>query len=331
MISHNYAPIPTKSFPQFIWVFRPLPKGSRSVRERVRFALARRLPSISKRIKRNEDDSIKIDTSPFISANFFRWISHVTINKNSNLAEIKGLLQNYNKLNINIFCHTDQFNHLANLLDKLNIDCTNWILFVGRGNCFFVPNEIYQLASKFKYVYVQHLLGPLDYSLNLRPLPTGISTQEVSPSVINFMKKVNLVDWKESISKEVKILLNFDTSNNTKERLKCFRTLQHHPNSYIIGRESFSSIFEKMTKIMFVASPPGAGPDCYRTWEAIYAGAVPIVLKHSFPEYRKNYPVWVIHDWSELLHYDEEQLRSKYIEIMNSNIEIPCVKDFEFY
>ena len=31
----------------------------------------------------------------------------------------------------------------------------------------------------------------------------------------------------------------------------------------------------------FVLSPPGLGMDCYRTWEALYLGSIPIVLNSS--------------------------------------------------
>lgn len=333
MTSHNYASIPTKGLGQLKWIFKPLPKGSRSVRERIRIAVATRFPSLFKKnkVKKIDGDMLKIDTSPYISANFFRWRSQVTIDKSTDLTKIMDLLKSHSNLKINIFCHSDRFSHLVTMLVGLGVDTSSWILFVGRGNGYFIPNEIYELASKFKYVYVQHLLGQIDYSWNLRPLPTGIATQYVSPGVINLMKKVSIMNNTDAKLRKTRILVNFDCSNNIQERLICYKVLQNHPSSYIIGKESFNFVFRKMTEIMFVASPPGAGPDCYRTWEAIYAGAVPIVLEHAFPNYRKNYPVWVIHDWSELLNYDGEKLKEKYFEILNVKTDVPCVNDFKFY
>ena len=40
---------------------------------------------------------------------------------------------------------------------------------------------------------------------------------------------------------------------------------------------------EAVSESMFVLSPPGRGLDCHRTWEAIYLGAVPVVLEGSLP------------------------------------------------
>jgi hypothetical protein len=49
----------------------------------------------------------------------------------------------------------------------------------------------------------------------------------------------------------------------------------------------------------FVVSPPGNGYDCHRTWEAIYLGAVPIVLKEYWPFQKYRLPVLVVDTWEE--------------------------------
>ena len=40
---------------------------------------------------------------------------------------------------------------------------------------------------------------------------------------------------------------------------------------------------QAVSESMFVLSPPGRGFDCHRTWEAIYLGAVPVVLEGTLP------------------------------------------------
>ena len=41
---------------------------------------------------------------------------------------------------------------------------------------------------------------------------------------------------------------------------------------------AFDSYLRELGRYRFVASPPGNGPDCHRTWEALLAGTIPIVL-----------------------------------------------------
>lgn len=51
----------------------------------------------------------------------------------------------------------------------------------------------------------------------------------------------------------------------------------------------------------FVASPPGNGADCHRTWEALYAGTIPIVLRKAWAFEDRNWPVLVVDSWAEAI------------------------------
>lgn len=51
----------------------------------------------------------------------------------------------------------------------------------------------------------------------------------------------------------------------------------------------------------FVASPWGAGPDCHRTYEALAAGAIPVVKRHpGLDPLFAGEPIVVVDKWSEL-------------------------------
>ncbi len=47
----------------------------------------------------------------------------------------------------------------------------------------------------------------------------------------------------------------------------------------------------------FVLSPPGNGIDCYRTWESLIMGAIPIVLNTSIWQLYVDMPVMIVNDW----------------------------------
>jgi hypothetical protein len=57
---------------------------------------------------------------------------------------------------------------------------------------------------------------------------------------------------------------------------------------------------ELLRQSQFVLSPPGNGADCHRTWEALYMGAVPIVLKKFWPFQEINLPVLIVEDWEDV-------------------------------
>ncbi|KAJ3402739.1 hypothetical protein CcCBS67573_g01756 [Chytriomyces confervae] len=68
---------------------------------------------------------------------------------------------------------------------------------------------------------------------------------------------------------------------------------------------------EYLSKVYFVVSPHGGGLDCYRTWETLYMGAIPIVMSSSLDYLYKDLPVLIIRSWEEVT---EELLESTFNE-----------------
>tara|TARA_B110000046_G_C13007498_1_gene405026 strand:- start:1090 stop:2745 length:1656 start_codon:yes stop_codon:yes gene_type:complete len=71
--------------------------------------------------------------------------------------------------------------------------------------------------------------------------------------------------------------------------------------------------YKEISKFKFVLSPPGAGVDCHRTWEALYLGCIPIVENSSINELYKDLPILVVNNWDDI---NEDLLERKYNEIM---------------
>lgn len=73
-----------------------------------------------------------------------------------------------------------------------------------------------------------------------------------------------------------------------------------------------------LSRYAFVASPPGNGADCHRTWEAIYLRCVPIVLRSPMTEAYEmlGLPIWVVDSFEELLNVDEKSLEAIYREML---------------
>jgi len=63
----------------------------------------------------------------------------------------------------------------------------------------------------------------------------------------------------------------------------------------------------------FVLSPPGSGIDCYRHWEALLCGAVPIVEYNPLVvELLAGLPAIIVRDWADV---DAKFLRAKYDQL----------------
>jgi hypothetical protein len=73
------------------------------------------------------------------------------------------------------------------------------------------------------------------------------------------------------------------------------------------NRLQANTIHKLMKKSRFIPCPAGNGLDTHRVWEAIYLGAVPVIIESEFCG-DATWPVIVVKNWSELLEKSKEEL-----------------------
>ncbi len=112
----------------------------------------------------------------------------------------------------------------------------------------------------------------------------------------------------------LRVLYGFNVSTNHAERGEALAVLRAMALAdelpWVNGRE----YRKRLAGYAFVASPPGNGMDCHRTWEALYLGVLPIVKRSPLFESLDGFPGMVIDDWTEMAAYREEGLRERFIE-----------------
>ena len=74
---------------------------------------------------------------------------------------------------------------------------------------------------------------------------------------------------------------------------------------FVSGRVTPKQYLTDMSECHFTLSPPGDGIDCYRTWESLLVGTIPIVSSSALDSLYEEFPVfilekWGLHDWSEI-------------------------------
>ena len=74
--------------------------------------------------------------------------------------------------------------------------------------------------------------------------------------------------------------------------------------------------YEQIACHPFVLSPPGAGPDCHRHWEAMMLGSIPIVLRSDATRILDDMPCLQVNNWGEvteqLLHAELPKLTPRF-------------------
>jgi hypothetical protein len=79
------------------------------------------------------------------------------------------------------------------------------------------------------------------------------------------------------------------------------RDLSGNPSIYFPERVLDQlDLYHHYAQCGFVVSPHGKGLDCYRTWEALLMGAIPIVKHSPLDPVFEGFPVVIVEDWSEI-------------------------------
>jgi len=96
--------------------------------------------------------------------------------------------------------------------------------------------------------------------------------------------------------KEEKIVWGFTVGNNPAERGPIKAALEANPLAVELPRMNPYSYRREIIKYKYLASPPGHGPDCHRTWEALALGMTPVLLKSTMAMQfkRQGYPIIIL-------------------------------------
>lgn len=133
--------------------------------------------------------------------------------------------------------------------------------------------------------------------------------------------------------REMRVACAFDDGAAYRYTLKKFRRgIEDHLLSQlndtidVSGKKGKPNFWESAQNNLFVASPPGCGYDCYRTWEAMLLGSIPIILHpskfnsgdtRSYTEFHTN------QSGVDLIHSDS-------ILELFEDLPVVVVKDFNF-
>jgi hypothetical protein len=185
------------------------------------------------------------------------------------------------------------------LVSQNNEHYSDFELVIHNGDVIPTTNDFSILASKFSRVHSVNWLGRPDIA---NPLPIGLE---------NFAKVRNGVprDYSRHIKKglkpfqdrDIELLICFSLHTNREARTLALEASEGIPSRLVVLEPITPRAYRKLVlRSKYVLSPPGNGPDCHRTWESIYLGAIPIVWKSAWPNFRYQLPVLSIEDWSQL-------------------------------
>ena len=179
----------------------------------------------------------------------------------------------------------------------------------------------------------------------LTGIPMGLNYDRHEQSIIKYLNMKQNEDYRNRDNKKWLLLNCKESTNNTRSLLfqlaktkwKDFaEIIDYHGynNTYIKPSYVDENITINVTKPItyklydgykFVLCPQGVGIDCHKTWETLYVGAIPIVLKHQYMDKLYHHlPIVVVDSWEEIT---IDFLKTKYEKLKHmSNINIKKIK-----
>jgi len=105
---------------------------------------------------------------------------------------------------------------------------------------------------------------------------------------------------------------NFDVRTNPPQRVPLRDLLAGKGFATVADPKPYRAYLEEMAGFRFCASPLGNGPDCHRTWEALYLGVIPVVQKGVWMHSFADLPIIAVDRWDSI---DEAFLEREYERI----------------
>jgi len=220
---------------------------------------------------------------PFISPDTFRALCDVVIENNQvtrrsqmaarsviffDLAEIEGTETQF-----------DDAPSLVLLNTELQASPEPPVVIMSHGDLLPSLSLLAEIANRSATLFSINLV---DESEKMRAIPLGLE---------NFSRNINgrlkdyfgHLDGPSEIPRTRDVFTAFETENNPSVRGPLVELLRSSRFGWSPRRMGPEQYRQAVSESLFVLSPPGRGLDCHRTWEAIYLGAVPVVLEGTLP------------------------------------------------
>jgi hypothetical protein len=251
----------------------------------------------------------------FLTGNYFKNLADIVIqNKPIDSSAVPNDILGHSKLRT-FFVDMSKVDPLYFKKNLSEIEFGSRIIF-HNGDKLDIFNLMEISEDKYRIFAVNSI-----NQIGITALPIGLENRDLNRNGIteDFYNFGDLLEKSRS-ERRIPICVNFRLRTNFEQRMNALREVSSLPNAKFFWLKSPRSIHAVYKKSMFVISPPGNGHDCHRTWEALYCGAVPIVLANEIDlELIKKLPILIVNNYSELKSYNLVDLRSIYRDLWDKS------------
>jgi hypothetical protein len=190
--------------------------------------------------------------------------------------------------------------------ELLRKNCT---LILHNGDKLPKGKELLHFSGSFSRIFA---VNSLDADSVIKPLPIGLENRHHNRNGVGREFHLNsecVFTVNPPMTQNSSILGSFAVGTNQLERGKLKELMDEFDIKFINPQLKPRDYRILVSNHQFVLSPPGNGFDCHRTWEAMYLGAIPVVLKDCLhPQLISNFPIYAVNKWEDILEKKDYEL-----------------------
>ncbi len=209
-----------------------------------------------------------------------------------------------------VFCKIDRIWECFGRLVRTN---RRVVLVTGQGDH---PVDAKRLGEAPANIHAWFGSNALVDDARVRPLPLGLGAQD---SPVTLRATDIAAGLEDDRPRANWLYVNFRPDTNPQVRGPVYERFQKLSSEEWVtfqppaGHGDNGAYLDALLTHRFVLSPPGNGIDTHRMWEALYAGAIPIVLRSPAMRAFSMLPILFVDDYSEVtpdrLRTEEERIR----------------------
>lgn len=270
-------------------------------------------------------------SSPFLSGDTFRSFCHVQIDDsavNSDISKkILELTGFRNEATIRLFLDLhvllteEQQAFMTNLLTQVPVEIRQKTSILFHNTDKLPPQNFF--AQLFEIGYVLYCVNIVKADKSVSPLPIGLENRWRlnNGRIRQFTKSRSKINSRNRNRQMV--FAAFTVGTNPIERQAARAACLKAGFPFNEGRISPRRHRKQLMNSYFVISPPGNGLDCHRTWEAIYLGCIPIVLRSALAEeFTRNLPIFAVDDWGDFFNLSDDQKFALYQQLCKCSTDL---------
>lgn len=250
-----------------------------------------------------------VSSYPLVSGDTFKSVCdlHFEFNTDSNV--ILAALDKWPRNEV-VKIYLEPGSNYVELFSKISKSDTSvrMCFIYSNGDNSLTDHEIEKLESKAKFFSIN------SKSKVIYNIPLGIDNLRECRygNIINYTNS-DVTYFDSKTPKTIMVLINFREETNLKYRLDAKLIAQNYDFVSVRNRVDFETNIENLKSSYFVLSPAGNGIDCFRNYEAMYLGSVPVVQENDYLPFMKDLPILKVGNFQEFLSLTE----TNKIEIYN--------------